>query len=499
MAGAMAGDPKLAMAPLSLPPERTPFYDKLLFATFVLFLPPLMASTPGLFADGDVSWHVAAGRWILERGAIPATDPFSWTMAGQPWVAHEWLAEVLLGGAYGLGGFAGLAALVSVALMLLHLALFLHLRARVGHLAMLAGFVAMDMILAKFLLARPHVLVWPLVAVWTAVLLDCREKGRPPPPALALLMLVWTNLHGSFGLGFVIAAAIGLDAMIESRWERARFLGWLNFGLLAAIGGMLNANGIDGLLHPLAIMGMDTLHLIDEWNPSRPADSPLFYIAVACAALAIALSRARFRLGEAALLVVMLALALAQIRHQSWLAIVGALIVTSRVAAARSPSLPATFSSRGDARGWLSGAAIIAALLVTARLLVPIEPREGPGYPRRLLAAIPPDLRSQPLLNEYSFGGPLILAGIRPFIDGRADMYGDRFMRDYRAAVEGDWPRFEQAVRRYGIRWTMLQHRNKLVKSLDSSPQWRRVYSDRIGVIHVRAGAAGPAPPQPAR
>ena len=102
------------MGQLALPPERYPLYDKTLFATYVLFLPPLMASTPGLFADGDVSWHVAAGRWIIAHGSIPDTDPFSSTMAGQHWVAHEWLAEVLLGGAFGLGGFAGLAALISL-------------------------------------------------------------------------------------------------------------------------------------------------------------------------------------------------------------------------------------------------------------------------------------------------------------------------------------------------------------------------------------------------
>ena len=29
------------------------------------------------------------------------------------------------------------------------------------------------------------------------------------------------------------------------------------------------------------------------------------------------------------------------------------------------------------------------------------------------------------MLNGYSMGGPLILSGIRPYIDGRGDMYGD--------------------------------------------------------------------------
>jgi hypothetical protein len=57
-------------------PERYGFFYKLLFAVFVIFLPPLLAGKPGLFGDGDVSWHVAAGRWILENHAVPSTDPF---------------------------------------------------------------------------------------------------------------------------------------------------------------------------------------------------------------------------------------------------------------------------------------------------------------------------------------------------------------------------------------------------------------------------------------
>jgi hypothetical protein len=41
-----------------------------------------------------------------------------------------------------------------------------------------------------------------------------------------------------------------------------------------------------------------------------------------------------------------------------------------------------------------------------------------------VLAAVPPELRAKPVLNDYGFGGYLIWSGVRPFIDGRADTYG---------------------------------------------------------------------------
>ncbi len=126
--------------------------------------------------------------------------------------------------------------------------------------------------------------------------------------------------------------------------------------------------------------------------------------------------------------------------------------------------------------------------------MFPLQPRETFSNPRGLLANIPLELRSQPVFNEYSMGGPLILAGIRPFIDGRADMYGDSFVQDYLKITGGDWATFSKAAEKYGLRWTILQKDNGLVRELDKSPEWRRIYSDKVGVIHVRRGGL-PSPP----
>ena len=97
-------------------PERYPFFDKLLFVAFVLVVPPFLASNWSVFRDGDISWHVAAGRWIMEHGGVPKADPFSFTMPGHPWVAHEWLPEVVYALGFDLAGHAGLAAIVALAL-----------------------------------------------------------------------------------------------------------------------------------------------------------------------------------------------------------------------------------------------------------------------------------------------------------------------------------------------------------------------------------------------
>lgn len=476
-------------------PERFGLYDRLIFALFVLVLPPIVATTPRLFGDGDVSWHIAAGRWILEHGRVPATDPFSFSMAGKPWVAHEWLAEVVYAGAFDLAGHAGLAAVVTIAVMALNAIVFLHLRPRVGPVGLLVALLAMDIILRPFFYARPHVLVWPLLAFWAAALLSARDRGRPPPLWLALAMLVWANLHGSFLLGFAVAGVIGLDAWAKSGWSRSTFLGWLTFGLAALLASLVNANGLAAFTHPIAIMGMESLSRIAEWLPSTPGRYPYFYIVLLPTLAAILTKGVRLRWGDTLLLLILLLMAFTQVRHQTWLAIIGTLVLAPGIAFPREGSEP-LFGWSKPRRAWTVVAAVLALAIVVGRAALPIQPREGDRYPYGMIAAIPPELRDEPVLNGYSFGGPLILAGVRPYIDGRADMYGDEFTLDYLQITDGDERRFRAAVKRHGIRWTFLPNGTPLLEYLDASPDWRRLYADDRGVIHVRRRA----PPQdPAR
>jgi hypothetical protein len=88
-------------------------------------------------------------------------------------------------------------------------------------------------------------------------------------------------------------------------------------------------------------------------------------------------------------------------------------------------------------------------------------------------------------------GGPLILSGIRPYIDGRGDMYGDAFVIDYDRISKGDAAALASAQRRWNFRWAMLPKQNdKLIALLDRSSDWRPLYRDNIGVIYVRGPVA---------
>src|SRR5213082_1132809 len=131
----------------------------------VLLIPAVLGSSKTIFNDGDVSWHIATGQWILDHRVIPHTDPFSFTWAGKPWVAIEWLAETIMGAAYRLDGYGGIAALVTAALMALQAVVFLNASRFVRPLYAAGAVVAMDLTLIPTMLARPHLLAWPLMAL----------------------------------------------------------------------------------------------------------------------------------------------------------------------------------------------------------------------------------------------------------------------------------------------------------------------------------------------
>lgn len=452
---------------------------KLLVIILALVLPLSLASTPLIFDDGDVSWHLATGQWIIDHGKIPRADPFSFTAHGHPWVATAWLADLIYASAYEIAGYAGLAALVAGSLVALHAVLFVHLKHYVGPLGLAATIVGLDVVLNPFILARPHLLVWPIIAIWTIILLRAAEASRAPPLLAALIMLLWTNLHGSFPLGLAIAGLIGFDAVRKARWKTLRQ--WTTFGVASVIAALLNANGLPGLLQPVNISNLEMLALIEEWQPSQPSVTPQFYVVLLLGIGALLGKGVRIPLGQLALLLFALAAAFTHQRHQSFFIIIAASVV---------PPVLAT-----NARAWSPSLLIwLAAVpLLVGRALVPLTPLQNAANPRNLIAAVPPDLRFQPVFNGYTFGGPLILAGVKPYIDGRSEIYGDAFVADHSLILQGDVGRFNRVVRRHGIRWTMLPVGSKrLITALDSSKHWGRIYSDRVGVIHVRRPCGRP-------
>lgn len=453
---------------------------------FTLIVPFTIGSAHRIFEDGDVSWHVATGRWIIEHGRIPFTDPFSFSGAGNKWIAHEWLPDVLMATVYNFAGLTGLALLVIAALSALMLVIGRELLRRIGPIETAMLLTAVTISLIPFLLARPMVLTWPVLAFWTVSLMHAREQRRAPPLWLVGVMLLWANSHLSFALGLALIGPFALEALIEEPDKKRVIIGWGAFGLLCTAAGLLNPNGLEQFLMPLTSLTSDNITLIQEFKPTDMSFTPGFEYALLLV-LAMCLGRgAKIPPLRLLLLLGMLHLAFQHMRHQALFMIIAALLVAAPLGLT-DQARPRSAPNRAAARRFALIGAGAFALLAVLRLVQPLAPPDSPTNPNAALASLPPHWRDLPMLNSYSFGGPLILKGFRPFIDGRTEVYGEEFVVNYQKLLDGNQAAFDAAQRRWNFRWALISREDKnLMRLIERSGQWRRVRADRYAVTYVR-------------
>jgi len=448
----------------------------------------LVLFAPAVLGDGDTFWQIAAGDWMLAHHVVLHADPFSLTASGRPWVPHEWLSELAMAAAFAAGGWGGLLLLFGAAagagfwLLARSLARWLDPTLALAFLLLAAASVMPG------LLARPHMLAFPLLIAWTDGLLLARSRGRAPRWPLLLVLLLWANLHASFPLGVALSAALGLEASGAAGVERWRVAWrWAAFTLAAAAVCLATPGGVEGLFLPLRMLGMTALDHIEEWQGTDFSALPPAELVV-LAALYLGLGRG-VRLPPVRLLVLLALVHLAFVhrRDQLLLGVIGAMLGAEPVGRQIGRGMPTCAVPQANWAPRAGCAAAALAALVALRLGVPVVPRDGPTAPVAALAHVPPGLREEPVLNDYAFGGYLIFSGVRPYVDSRADLYGDRFLAGYAALLGGDRDRLAAMLDRYGVAWTILPPGSRLVPLLDAMPGWRRLYADGTAVVHARA------------
>jgi hypothetical protein len=95
------------------------------------------------------------------------------------------------------------------------------------------------------------------------------------------------------------------------------------------------------------------------------------------------------------------------------------------------------------------------------------------------------------VFNDYDFGGYLITNGVAPFIDGRTELYGEKFFVDHNAASGLMKPEnLFRMLDEYRIEATLMRTQSAATKLLDHIDGWHKVYADDIAVIHVRQPGA---------
>src|SRR6266496_3111581 len=213
----------------------SPFLPSLSDLAFLIPILVLFWCTTGvgwLLTDSDTGWHIRTGEWILENCRVPTSDIFSFTRAGKPWFAWEWLSDVFMAAVHRNGGLGGI---VIVSLLLLGATSVCVYKSAVAESGQrLIAIVLNSLAMAASTIhwpARPH-LVTPLLAAAVCLVLNRAERNKRPRLLLALppLTILWVNLHGGFFVGIVLLVTYGVGVAVEqivtgdreNAWLRAR-------------------------------------------------------------------------------------------------------------------------------------------------------------------------------------------------------------------------------------------------------------------------------------
>jgi tetratricopeptide (TPR) repeat protein len=491
---------------------RTP-----LFAAVLAVAAGLTGVAPS--ADGDIWWHLAAGREMVARGSLLFTDPFSVSAAGRAWPDVHWLFQLAVYAVHQAWGLAGLVwvkcALLATGACLLYFAL----EERRGSWArgvMMTTLVAGLFAARSLLLVRPVIGTLVVLAAFFFALERFRRQGRVHYLlALPVLQLVWANFQGLSALGPFMVGAYALGTLTD--WPRARQLLVTLACCLAAM--CVTPFGLRGAALPAVLLGrllpgqhqifaQQVAENLPPFELERLSGGEFWHFKWSLVVLGLSLLAARRRLllSHALLLLGFTALALMSNRNVLLLYWVGAPLVAIQLAPTLR-RLAARWSRPGLRGAWGLNAALLGALLfvsasAAARESTLSEPSafRAPVGSSAALEALP----GGDVFCADHHGGYLIwrlYPRFRPYIDTRLVLRtADEYAQYLRLADEPE--RFDAFQARHRFGYVVLpvlfpERYQRLIAHLYASPDWKLVYTDGSEVLFGRRDLTGGVAEQP--
>jgi hypothetical protein len=426
---------------------------------------------------------------------MPYTDVHSFTRLGEPWMSSSWLSQVLYAIAYGSLDWSGPVVLTSLAIGAT-VTIFIYLldeyvdRTRSILLVTLAVLMS-----TTHFLARPHMLAFPFMVTFLGGLIAAADRRSHPSWLLLPVLALWANLHGGFVLGLALIGPIGLEAVwcTDPKNRVTLAARWALFGLAAIAACCCTPYGWNTLLGAAKILNLgQLLLLIWEWMPANFGSWSFFELAL-LGLIGFAFHRGLvLSLPRIMLLLGLTYMALSHVRNIEIFAFLVPLVLAKPVAEQLGTIRTATAPSREmQSRShvmMLAALAVAVAGWASTKAFVAYHPfsfREMPVAAVDVLQK----RQAQRIFSTAPFGGYLLSRDIKVFIDGRAELYGEKFVMDYFDAVMAkDVETLLRLLDTYQIDATLLDPTLPATKVLDHLPGWKRLYADNLAVIHIRDG-----------
>jgi hypothetical protein len=473
-----------------------------------------------MLVDGDTGWHIRTGDLIRQTGQVPHLDPYSFSMAGKPWYAWEWLTDVLYSYLVQGAGLKGLLLFSGILFSFFAGITFRHMVARGANIfvALLLGLMCVSVGTAH-LLARPH--VWTLA--FLPVLMWLIHEDRKQPSKWIWLVVPWTvlwvNVHGGWLalpviLG-IVAAGSGVEAWAAGsgpqhclrgeKWSASRRYSVLAMACVAA--SLVNPYGYQLHVHVLKYMNSSWIkEFVHEFqSPAFRGETMAHFEIALFAGVAVAvLQMMRRRFVEPLLILFWAHSSLESARHM--------LLYMAVVLPPLAEELMRLWNAWVKGRSKQSVAGIVEQLAQESRyaiartsvwivipwllLLTPWLPVQWPAdfpkdrFPVALVTKHAELLSSTRVLADDDWGDYLIYR-LAPrgkvFFDGRTDFYGAEMGNQYIWMVNGRWD-WKQLLQKHGIETALIKPDFALAQLMKESGEWDLIEDKGQELLFVRKG-----------
>ncbi|MDX2042543.1 MAG: tetratricopeptide repeat protein [Acidobacteriota bacterium] len=489
----------------------------------LLVLQLLITNSYRFLLDSDTGWHIRTGELILQTGAVPRTDPFSHTMAGQTWFAWEWLADVLMAALHNWRGLAGVVAGAILVLLVSYAALGVVMLRR-GADPVIAMMLTVFGAIASIVhwLARPHLISILLMVVWCVLVEGFRRNRSKWIFAVPVLVVVWANLHGAFVVTLVMLGvyAVGefLELAAKGEWRSREAVGvlktYLLVGALSAVAAMATPYGVKLYGHLWRYLSdKRLLSTIEEFQSPNfhSTDGKLIEILLLFGIVSAVNALRQRRFVETGLLLLWGHMTLQSERHVTLAVIVLTPFIAEQISNLLAELYNRAASNAGNgskalraAGDWYQSTMAInrqltgASCYVAAVAFVILAANTGlaekllsPRFDARRFPAAAVDFVQQNKISGrmYSsdqFGGYLIYRQFKVFVDGRSDFYRQGAVLDELDQIDNVRPNWQELLDKHSVDWMLLKRGEALAQIALFSGKWRSVYEDTLSQVLVR-------------
>ena len=483
-----------------VPPKPRPFLPFTgVLTLIVLTLVFILAHSK--VADPDIWWHLHNAEHLVKNHSLPLHDTYSFTVAGHPWMNHEWLGEVPFYFAWRAVGLSGIDALTVTLLSLIYLGvLYLAWKASDNFKAATIATIC-SVFLGKGSFGPRTILFGYFFLVCLLIILQrFRDTRRGAPLWLIPLMFcVWVNTHGSWSLGMIVFSVVVAGALLNFQWGWIESDSWTiqqKKQLLMVWGTsipflFLNPYGSRLVFYPLdlAFRQKTNVEHIVEWASLNFHDGRGKFVLLLLFLLLIGvlIRPRRWTVGEFALLLFGIYSGLTYVR---FLCLMG--ILLAPVLARVLDFVPAY---RPESDTPILNTAVALLMIAGVVHYWPTQSRLDnivrDQYPASALAYVRAHHITGPLFNYYLWGGYINWQepAVKIFIDSRADVF------DY-TGVFGEYldavaiRNSNEILDKYRIRYVLFPHHEPLTYLLEHDARWTRIYSDKNAVLFEKRSSA---------